>query len=139
MLSATFDDRGGGANYPAFSMDLTRSRAIFHDPEILYIIRRTCCTSQGDPDSSFPCGITRSYKNTNDRVLNWNKTRTNSVLVSLFSQAVTDSSLPLCHPYSFIFLKSLPIYIFKHIHIMNTHGYCHTLYFDVVCISVQAL
>ena len=33
------------------------SRAIFRDPEILYIIRRTCCTSQGDPDSSFPCGL----------------------------------------------------------------------------------
>ena len=54
MLSATFDDRGGGANDPPFSVDLTRSRAIFRDPEILYIIRRTCCTSQGDPDSSFP-------------------------------------------------------------------------------------
>ena len=38
MLSATFDDRGGGANDPAFSVDLTRSRAIFRDPEILYII-----------------------------------------------------------------------------------------------------
>ena len=56
MLSATFDDRGGGANYSTFSVNLTRSRAIFSDPEILYIIRRTCCTSQGDPDSSFPCG-----------------------------------------------------------------------------------
>ena len=56
MLSATFDDRGGGANYPVFSADLTRSRAIFRDPEILYIICRTCFTSQGDPDSSFPCG-----------------------------------------------------------------------------------
>ena len=61
MLSATFDDRGGraGANYLAFSVDLTRSRAIFRDPEILYIIRRTCCTSQGEPDSSFPCGQQR--------------------------------------------------------------------------------
>ena len=57
LLSATFDDREGGANYPAFSVDLTRSRAIFRDPEIVYIIRRTCCTSQGDPDSSFPCGL----------------------------------------------------------------------------------
>ena len=59
MLSATFGDRGGGANDPAFSVDLTRSRAIFRDPEILYIIRGTCCTSQqsqGDPDSSFPSG-----------------------------------------------------------------------------------
>ena len=45
---------GGRANDPAFSVDLTRSRAIFRDPEILYIIRRNCCTSQGDPDSSFP-------------------------------------------------------------------------------------
>ena len=59
MLSATFDDRGGGANDPAFSVDLTRSRAIFRDPEILYIISGTCCTSHGDPDSSFPYGITR--------------------------------------------------------------------------------
>ena len=47
---------GGRANDPAFSMDLTRSRAIFSDPEILYIIHGTCCTSQGDPDSSFPYG-----------------------------------------------------------------------------------
>ena len=61
MLSATFDDRGGGANDPAFSVDLTMSRAIFHDPEILYIIRGTCCTSQGDPDSSFQCGHTACY------------------------------------------------------------------------------
>ena len=52
----TFDDRGGGANDPVFSVDLARSRAIFRDPEILYIIRVTCCTSQGDPDSSFPYG-----------------------------------------------------------------------------------
>ena len=56
MLSATFDDWEGGANYDAFSVDLTRSRAIFRDPEILCIIGRTCCTSQGDPDSSFPSG-----------------------------------------------------------------------------------
>ena len=56
MLSATFYDWGGGANDPAFSVDLTRSRAIFRDPEILYIIRGTCCTSQGDPDSGFPYG-----------------------------------------------------------------------------------
>ena len=45
---------GGRANDPAFSVDLTRSRAIFRDPEILYIIRGNRCTSQGDPDSSFP-------------------------------------------------------------------------------------
>ena len=61
MLSATFDDRGGGANDPAFSVDLTRSRAIFRDPEVLYIIRGTCCTSQGDPDSSFPCGLNGTF------------------------------------------------------------------------------
>ena len=36
--------------------------AIFRDPEIVYIIRRTCCTSQGDPDSSFPCGPPMSSK-----------------------------------------------------------------------------
>ena len=53
--------RGGGANDPAFSVDLTRSRAIFRDPEILYIIRGTCSTSQGDPDSSFPYGIGRCH------------------------------------------------------------------------------
>ena len=28
----------GGANDPAFSVDLTRDRAIFRDPEILYNI-----------------------------------------------------------------------------------------------------
>ena len=66
MLSATFDDRGGGANDPAFSVDLTRSRAIFHDPEILYIIRGTCCTSQGDPDSSFPYGKWHTRGNATD-------------------------------------------------------------------------
>ena len=54
MLSATFNDRGGGANYPAFSVDLTSSTAIFRSPEILQIFRRNCYTSQGDPDSSFP-------------------------------------------------------------------------------------
>ena len=56
MLSATFDDWGGGANAndPAFSVDLTRSTAIFHRTEILQIIRENCYTSQGDPDSSFP-------------------------------------------------------------------------------------
>ena len=46
-----------GANDPDFSVDLTRSMAIFSAPEILYIIRRNCCTSQGDPDSSFPYRI----------------------------------------------------------------------------------
>ena len=55
MLSATFHNWGGGADDPDFSVDLTRSTATFHTPEILYIIRRSRCTSQGDPDSSFPC------------------------------------------------------------------------------------
>ena len=54
MLSATFDDRGGGANDPAFSVDLTSFTAIFCSPEILQIFRGNCYTSQGDPDSSFP-------------------------------------------------------------------------------------
>ena len=54
MLSATFDDWGGGANDPAFSVDLTSSTAIFRSPEILQIFRGNCYTSQGDPDSSFP-------------------------------------------------------------------------------------
>ena len=54
MLSATSHDRGCGANNPDFSVDLTRSTSTFRTPEILYIIRRNCYTSQGDPDSSFP-------------------------------------------------------------------------------------
>ena len=54
MFSATFDDRGGGANDPAFSVDLTWSRANFRTHEILYIIHGNCYISQGDPDSSFP-------------------------------------------------------------------------------------
>ena len=54
MLSATFDDRGGRANDPAFSTDLNSSKAIFRSPEILQIFRGNCYTSQGDPDSSFP-------------------------------------------------------------------------------------
>ena len=54
MLSATFHDWGGGADDPDFSVDLTRSMATFRTPEILYIIRRNCYTTQGDPDSSFP-------------------------------------------------------------------------------------
>ena len=45
---------GGGANDPAFSMDLNSSKAIFRSPEILEIFRGNCYTSQGDPDSSFP-------------------------------------------------------------------------------------
>ena len=36
------------------SVNLTRSMATFHTPEILYIICRNCYTSQGNPDSSFP-------------------------------------------------------------------------------------
>ena len=54
MLSATSYDRGGGADDPDFSVDLTRSTATFRTPKILYIIRINCYTSQGDPDSSFP-------------------------------------------------------------------------------------
>ena len=54
MVSATFHDWGGGADDPELSVDLTRSTATFRTPEILYIIRRNCYTSQGDPDSSFP-------------------------------------------------------------------------------------
>ena len=54
MLSATFHDLGSGDDDPDFSVDLTRSTATFRTPEILYIIRRNCYTSQGDPDSSFP-------------------------------------------------------------------------------------
>ena len=53
MLSTTFDDREGRANDPDFSVNLTRPRATFHTPEILYIMSRNYYTSQGDPDSSF--------------------------------------------------------------------------------------
>ena len=54
MLSAIFHDRGGGADDPDFSVDLTWSTATIRTPEIWYIISRNCYTSQGDPDSSFP-------------------------------------------------------------------------------------
>ena len=64
MLSATFNDRGGGANDRAFSVNLSRSRAIFRDPETFYIIRGTCYTSQADANSGFPsgCGADRFHK-----------------------------------------------------------------------------
>ena len=35
----------GGAYDPDFSVDLSRSRANFRGPEILYIFRRNCYTS----------------------------------------------------------------------------------------------
>ena len=54
MLSATFHYWGGIANDPDLYVALTRSMATFRCPEILYIIRRNCYTSQGDHDSSFP-------------------------------------------------------------------------------------
>ena len=54
MLSTTFHDRGIGADDPDFSIDLTWSMVTIRTAEILYIIRRNCYTSQGDPDSSFP-------------------------------------------------------------------------------------
>ena len=54
MLSDTFHDRGGVADDPDFSVDLTRSTVTFRTPEILYIFHRNCCTSQGDDDSRFP-------------------------------------------------------------------------------------
>ena len=56
MLSVTFDDRGqgwGGAYNPDFSVDLSRSRANFRSPEILYIFRINSYTSQADANSSF--------------------------------------------------------------------------------------
>ena len=48
---------GDGADDLDFSVDLTRSTATFHTPEILYIIHRNSYTTQGDPDSSFPLQI----------------------------------------------------------------------------------
>ena len=54
MLSATFQDWGGGANNPDLSVTLTRSMDTFRSPDLLYIIRRNSYTPQGDPDSSFP-------------------------------------------------------------------------------------
>ena len=54
MLSATFHDRGVGADDPDFSADLTWSTATIRTPEILYIICRNCYIPQGYPDSSFP-------------------------------------------------------------------------------------
>ena len=42
MLSATFHDQGSGADDPDFSVDISRSRANFRSPEILYIFHRNC-------------------------------------------------------------------------------------------------
>ena len=47
----------GGAYDPDFSVDLSRSRANFHGPEILYIFCRNCYTSQADANFSFPSGF----------------------------------------------------------------------------------
>ena len=47
----------GRAYDPGFSVDLSRSRAYFRGPEILYIFRRNCYTSQADANSSFPSGV----------------------------------------------------------------------------------
>ena len=46
------------------------TRATFRAPEILYIIRGNCCTSQGDPDSSFPYITTRHFRNPPPQSLN---------------------------------------------------------------------
>ena len=46
----------GGAYDPDFSVDLSRSRANFRGPEILYIVCRNCYTSQADANSSFSSG-----------------------------------------------------------------------------------
>ena len=59
MLSITFDDWGlgrGRAYDPDFFVDLSRSRANFRGPEILYIFRRNCYTSLADANSSFHNG-----------------------------------------------------------------------------------
>ena len=61
MLSATFHDRGGRVDDPHLSVALNRSTATFCTPEILYIIRKNCYTSQGDPDSSFPLWISNQH------------------------------------------------------------------------------
>ena len=47
----------GGAYDPDFSVDLSRSRANFLDPEIVYIFRRNCYTSQAAANSSFLSGF----------------------------------------------------------------------------------
>ena len=54
MLSASFHDRGCGADDPDISFAVTRSTTTFRCPDLLYIIRRNCYSSQGDSDSSFP-------------------------------------------------------------------------------------
>ena len=53
----------GGAYDPDFSVHLSRSRANFHGPEILYIFRRNCYTSQADSNSSFPSGMPNPFLN----------------------------------------------------------------------------
>ena len=67
LLQTTFHDWGGGADDPDVSIDLTWSTATIHTPEILYIIRRNCQTSQGDTDSSF----TKPHENTASVFLMW--------------------------------------------------------------------
>ena len=66
MISATFDDRRGGANDPAFSVDLTSCMAVFRSPEILLIFRGNCYTSQVDADSSSPSGSSADIVTSND-------------------------------------------------------------------------
>ena len=86
MLSAIFHDRGGRADDPNFSVDLTRSTATFRTPEILYIILRNSYTSQGDPDSSFPYHTAQSTLNTIDIKLNKvfkNKNYFNSIQIKI--------------------------------------------------------
>ena len=73
MLSATFNDRGGGADDPAFSVDLTSSTAIFRSPEILQIFRGNCYTSQGDPDSSFPLWVDCIIDSSSVSTVCWHK------------------------------------------------------------------
>ena len=74
-------DRGGRADDLDFSIDLARSTAIFQKPEILYIIRINCYTTQGDPDSSFPYGLHKEYLNssTSDFGRNFKQIITNAI------------------------------------------------------------
>ena len=48
---------GGRGQWPCLFRGPHQVQGNFCDPEILYIICGTCCTSQGDPDSCFPYGV----------------------------------------------------------------------------------
>ena len=91
MLSATFHDRGSVADDPDFSVNLSRSRANFHGPEILYIFRRNCYTSQVDADSSFPYGVAKTT-----RCMSWSQDQANGSWLNKKRKGVCYAQTTVC-------------------------------------------